>query len=218
MWVLAYNRGMKLQSPFSALATTGVDALALQVLARADAVFSVTEVHQLAPEKCSRESIRLSLIRLEQSGLVTEHRIGYAIGYALNREHLLADAVLEIVSAKQRLLAKMQAEAESWVPQAVAVWLFGSAARGEMHLDSDIDILVVTTGPVEQLNEQIRGLCKQVSQWTGNDCKPLVYEASEVVDAPIFQQILADGTCLAGEVDWLRRAINGTPPVPESDF
>lgn len=73
---------MKLHSPFSALATTGVDALALHVLARADVVFSVTEVHQLAPETCSREAIRLSLTRLELSGLITEHRIGHAIGYS----------------------------------------------------------------------------------------------------------------------------------------
>lgn len=209
---------MKIQSPFSTIATTGVDALALQVLARADAIFSVTEVQRLASEKCSREAIRRSLIRLEQSGLVMEHRIGHAVGYALNREHLLADAVLEIASTKQRLLAKIIADVAAWDLQPAAVWLFGSAARGETRLDSDIDILVVTSGPVEQLNEQIRGLCKQVSQWTGNACYPLVYEAAEVVDAPIFREIMADGTSLAGEAGWLRRAINGTPQMPGSVF
>lgn len=209
---------MKLHSPFSALATTGVDALALQVLARADAIFSVTEVHRLASEKCSREAIRRSLIRLELSGLVTEHRIGHAVGYALNREHLLAAAVLEIASAKQRLLAKIRAEFELWAPQPVAVWLFGSAARGEMHHDSDIDLLIVTPGPTKDLEDQIRALSEHVSQWTGNDCRPLVYEASEVVDAPIFHEILADGICLAGEAGWLRRAINGAPQMPGSDF
>lgn len=87
-----------------------------------------------------------------------------------------------------------------------------------MNLASDVDLLIVAPGPTGELQEQIRVLSKHVSQWTGNDVRPLVYEAAEVVDAPIFREILADGTCLTGEIGWLRRAINGTPPVPESDF
>lgn len=198
---------MELHSPFSAIATTGVDALALRVLAGVDHVFSVSEVHRLAPEKASREAIRLSLIRLAQHGIASEHRIGHAVGYSLNRNHLLADAVLAIAAAKQRLLDRIQAEVATWDLQPVAVWFFGSAARGEMTLDSDIDLLVVTPGPTEQLDEKIGVLTEHVQQWTGSVCNPLVYTAEEVVDAQIFREILKDGISLVGERSWLRNRV-----------
>lgn len=198
---------MKLQSPFSVLATTGVDALALKVLAGADHIFSISEVHQLAPGKASREAIRLSLIRLAQHGIVSEHRIGHAVGFSLNRAHLLADAVLAVASAKQRLLERIQHEVATWDPQPVAMWLFGSAARNEMTLESDIDILIVTPGPGDQLDEQIGVLADRVHQWTGNACSPLVYAAEEIADAEVFREILKDGICLVGERTWLRRKI-----------
>lgn len=199
---------MKLHTPFTSLATTGVDALALKVLAGADHVFSVSEVHQLAPEKASREAIRLSLIRLAQHGIASEHRIGHAIGYSLNREHILAEAVLELASAKPRLLDRIQAEIATWDPQPVVVWLFGSAARGDMTLESDIDLLIVSPRQVEQLSEQIGVLTDRVQQWTGNVCNPLVYEADEIADAQVFHEILKDGVCLVGERSWLRRKLS----------
>ena len=201
---------MKLQSPFSALATTGVDALALKVLAGAGNIFSVSEVHRLAPEKASREAIRLSLIRLAHHGIASEHRIGHAVGYSLNRDHLLADAVIAIATAKQRLLERVQAEIATWDPQPVAVWLFGSAARNVMRLESDIDLLIVTPGPTEQLDEQIGILAERVRLWTGNTCNPLVYAAEELSDAKIFHEVLKDGVCLVGERSWLRKKTRQT--------
>lgn len=200
---------MKLHSPFSALATTSVDALALKVLAGADHIFSVSEVHRLAPEKASREAIRLSLGRLAQHGIASEHRIGHAVGYSLNRAHLLAGAIPQIASAKQRLLDCIQDEVATWDPQPVAVWLFGSAARGEMTLESDIDLLFVTPGPTEQLGAQIGVLADRVRLWTGNTCNPLVYAAEEVSEAEVFREILKDGACLAGERSWLFAASSG---------
>lgn len=91
-----------------------------------------------------------------------------------------------------------------WDPRPMAVWLFGSAARGEVTLDSDIDLLIVTSVPVDQLSEQIGVLADHVHHWTGNACNPLLYAADEVTDAPIFHEILQDGVCLAGDRSWLR--------------
>lgn len=189
---------MKLQSPFSALATTGVDTLALKVLAGADHIFSASEVHRLAPSKASREEIRLSLIRLAQHGIASEHRIGHAVGYSLNRDHLLAGAVLEIALAKQRLLERIQPEVAAWSPLPVAMWLFGSAARNEMTVASDIDLLIVAPGSTDQLDAQIGVLADRVQQWTGNACNPLVYAAEEVADAQVFCEVLKDGLRLVG--------------------
>lgn len=184
-----------------------MDALALKVLAGADHIFSVSEVHQLAPGKASREAIRLSLIRLAQHGIASEHCIGHAVGFSLNRDHLMADAVLEIASAKQRLLERIQTEVATWDPRPVAVWLFGSAARNEMTVASDIDLLIVTPGSTDQLDAQIGVLADRVHCWTGNVCNPLVYAAEEIEDAQIFREILKDAVCLVGERTWLRRKL-----------
>lgn len=143
-----------------------------------------------------------------RNGIAAEHRIGHAVGYSLNRAHILAEAVLEIASAKRRLLDRIQAEIATWDPQPAAVWLFGSAARGAMTLESDIDLLIVSPGPVDQLDAQIGVLTDRVQQWTGNACNPLIYEAEEIADAQIFREILKDGVCLIGERSWLRRKLS----------
>ena len=42
------------------------------------------------------------------------------------------------------------------VAQPEKIILFGSAATGEMTRDSDIDVLIVETGPIEHLKEYVR--------------------------------------------------------------
>ncbi|RAX50572.1 hypothetical protein DQ353_03210 [Arthrobacter sp. AQ5-05] len=48
-----------------------------------------------------------------------------------------------MAQTKRRLLLGMQQLIRPWDVQPLAVTMFGSAARGEMTLDSDIDVLVV---------------------------------------------------------------------------
>ncbi|MEQ1703427.1 MAG: nucleotidyltransferase domain-containing protein [Ilumatobacteraceae bacterium] len=96
---------------------------------------------------------------------------------------------------------------ESWAVQPDAVWLFGSAARGDGTVDSDVDLLVVR--PVDlraddtTWNEQTMGLNEHVLAWTGNRCDVLEYTAKELGvlarhNDPLVVEILHDAITIAG--------------------
>ena len=66
----------------------------------------------------------------------------------------------------------------AWSSPPATVTVFGSAARGDGGLHSDIDVLVVRpAGGDEVWEEQLDGLREHVASWTGNPCQ--VYELTE---------------------------------------
>lgn len=200
---------MRLQNPFAAISATGLDSQVLMVLARTEQHLSVHQIHQLLPEEGSPQGVRKSVVRLVQQGAVLERVTGRSYAYALNRDHLLADAVLQIANAKSELFSRMAQLISEWRIQPLTVKVFGSAARNEMHADSDIDLLVVMSDSVteEAVEDSVRRLADQVTLWTGNDVRPLVYRSSEVRPASIFDSILEDGIDVAGDPSWLRKQL-----------
>ena len=200
---------MRLQNPFAAVSTTGLDSQVLMVLVRTEQYLSIHQIHQLLPEEGSPQGVRKSVVRLVQQGAVLERVTGRSYSYALNRDHLLADAVLQIANAKSELFSRMAQLISEWRIQPLTVKVFGSAARNEMRTDSDIDLLVVMSDSAteEAVEDSVRRLADQVALWTGNDVRPLVYRSSEVRPASIFDSILEDGIDIAGDPSWLRKQL-----------
>lgn len=200
---------MRLQNPFAAVSTTGLDSQVLMVLARTEQYLSVHQVHQLLPEGGSPQGVRKSVIRLVEQGVVLERVTGRSFAYALNRDHVLAAAVLQIANAKSELFFRMAQLISEWTAQPLTVKIFGSAARNEMRADSDIDLLVVMSDSAsdEAVDDSVRRLTDHVALWTGNDVRPLVYRSSEVRPASIFDSILEDGIDVAGDPSWLRKQL-----------
>lgn len=174
---------MRLQNPFAAVSPTGIDSQVLLVLARAEAHFSVSDVHRLLPEGGSLEGVRQALVRLVYQGTVNQFRVGRTSAFSLNRDHLLAPALVQIAEAKHELLRRIAEEIATWPTQPTTVKLFGSAARNEMTDDSDIDLLFVFpegSHPQDGIDpqlalEQLDDLANNIARWTGNDVRPLVY-------------------------------------------
>lgn len=200
---------MRLQNPFAAVGTTGLDSQVLMVLARTEQYLSVHQVHQLLPEGGSPQGVRKSVIRLVEQGVALERVTGRSLAYSLNRDHLLATAVLQIASAKSELLLRMAQLISEWTAQPLTVKIFGSAARNEMRADSDIDLLVVVSESEsdQAVEDSVRRLTDHMALWTGNDVRPLVYRSSEVRTASIFDSILRDGIDVAGDPTWLRKRL-----------
>src|SRR5664279_1322809 len=134
---------MRLQNPFAVISTTGIDSQVLTVLARSEQHLTIRQIHQLLPEDGSHQGVRLSTGRLVEQGILLQRITGRGYAFALNRDHLLADAILQIANAKTELLSRMAGIVSQWQIQPLTVKLFGSAARSEMRTDSDIDVLVV---------------------------------------------------------------------------
>ena len=146
---------MLLQRPFEALMPT-LDGDVLFVLARADAAFTGEGVARLLPH-ASPDGVRKAAQRLVVHGVVTMEQVGRAYNYRLNRRHLLADAVLGVARSAEILRERVYDHVQGWPRLPEAVVLFGSAARGDMDVDSDIDLLVVA-GPGDEIDEAVAEL------------------------------------------------------------
>jgi predicted nucleotidyltransferase len=105
---------------------------------------------------------------LAAAGIVTVTRAGQAIMVTLNRDHLAAEPILALVGIRNRLVERLTDELARW-PKLAGGWLFGSAASGDGHSSSDIDLLLVSEQRPDQAWETACGqLTTQVQAWTGN--------------------------------------------------
>jgi predicted nucleotidyltransferase len=201
---------MNLARPLEVVTPT-VDADVLRVLAGADASFTGRQVHQVAGRHSER-GVRNALHRLVEQGVVSRERVGAADKYALNREHLAAPHIEALANLRSELIARVRAELEAWHPAAEYVAVFGSAARGDMRPDSDIDLLVVRPTQValddDRWRAQVDALTRQVTAWTGNDTRALELAADEIrrrSNAAIVREVARDGITLHGPESYLRR-------------
>jgi len=199
---------MRLQNPLTALSPS-LDMGVLYVLGRADATFTAPGIHKLLPEDGSLAGVRKALQRLTDQGVVLEEVVGRTHAFRLNREHLIADAILAMVSAKSTLVDRIRSEVASWEFVPSSVVLFGSAARNEMRTDSDLDIFIALPELVDDdlAERRIANLAVRISAWTGNDARPLVYKETEIASAPVFDSIIREGLNIVGEPSWLLNVV-----------
>jgi predicted nucleotidyltransferase len=204
---------MDLSRPFSVITPT-VDGDVLAVLGAEHASFTGRQVQQI-DGRHSEKGVRNSLQRLCGQGIVTRERVGSADLYTLNLEHLAAPYVEALAALRHEFVQRLAAAFREWdVPPAYAA-LFGSAARGDMSLGSDIDLLVVRPHGVaiehSGWRDQLGDLVSRVTAWTGNDARPLELSEVEVrrglmSDEPMFAEISADGVLLHGPHTYLSKA------------
>lgn len=200
---------MQVQRPLAVITPT-LDGDVLTVLAGAEVSFTPGQVARLVPD-ASVEGIRKVLRRLATQGIVTSERVGQAYTYQLNREHLAAPAVLQLAQQRAALLARLQQAMDAWPIRPVHGALFGSAARGQMRLDSDIDVFLVRPdgAPEDTWEHQTGELASAVTRWTGNDTRVLDMTEAEVRAGaasgdPVLRSIVEEGFTVAGRSSWLR--------------
>jgi predicted nucleotidyltransferase len=208
-----------------ALITPTIDADVLAVLAGARASFTGRQVHQVAGRHSER-GVRNTLHRLSEQGIVTRERVGNADLYQLNRLHLAAAHIEAIVKLRSELLDRIGEEIGLWTIRAEFAALFGSAAKGSMRPDSDIDVFVVRPDDVDEDTElwqlQVATLTRHVTEWTGNDTRALDLAAAEVRDGlaagrRVLQEIRDTGITLHGSRSYLKSKTQGRPRKDPND-
>lgn len=200
---------MDLGRPLTSIAPT-VDADVLAVLAGSTATFTGRQVHQVAGRHSER-GVRNTLRRLCEQGIVIRERVGSADLYQLNRRHLAAPYIESLVRLRSELFERITGEVEDWAVAPEFVAVFGSAARGDMRPDSDIDLFVVRSDRVDADDEtwqsQLSSLTEQVTGWTGNDARVLELAAGEVPHSgTVILDIREEGIVLYGPRGYLRAA------------
>ncbi|MFI2754434.1 nucleotidyltransferase domain-containing protein [Cellulomonas sp. P22] len=179
----------------------------IAVLVRAGEPLTGRRVAELTSPQVSQTQTATVLRSLAEAGLVSVTPAGTANLYSINREHLLYEGLHELVTAKERLWARMTELATGWTSPPVAVVVFGSAARGDGSTTSDIDVLVVRPAEVDDddpaWQEGLSALVAQVRRWTGNNvdllsCSPHELESMAERGETLLTNIRTDGRFLIG--------------------
>lgn len=161
---------MDLGRPYTVICPT-LEGPVLDVLAHTTRPLTGREIARLA-SRGSERGVRLVLHRLVAQGLVTAREAGSASLFVLNREHVAAGIVEDLVRLRAELIERIRGEVEGWSSRPVHVSVFGSAARADGHVESDIDLLIVRPENLveddPQWREQLHRLAERIERWSGN--------------------------------------------------
>ncbi len=179
----------------------------LAVLARTTSSLTGRQIAGLTEGRVSQKRVSDILNTLTEAGIVTRQVAGSSYLHRLNREHLTADAIIELASIRDRMIGRIVDEVQTWNPPADGIWLFGSIARGDGGSNSDVDILAIRNDRVEADEAgwliQLDRLAQAVASWTGNDCRIVEYSADEIAhlikdDDPLVRSIRSEGIRITG--------------------
>lgn len=196
---------MNLSEPLEGL-TSLVEAAVLRVLARADTGFSGRQVHALAGVG-STSSVHRALTGFVGVGLVTAEPHPPAIMYRINRDHVLWPVIEAALAARARVFEGIATFCEEELPEelGLTVIVYGSVARRESTLKSDVDILVAYPDGIdpEARADFDYQLGAHVGRITGNEAQIFSLEREDLrqrmaVGDVFIGNVLADGILIHG--------------------
>lgn len=175
----------------------GARGAVLAALLRTGAALTGRRVHALVGNRHSLGAVQQALRDLERLGLITTETIGRAGVHGINEQHEAIAPLRSLASPLEVLTRVLQEVA----PEAQAVIVFGSVARGEAHAGSDIDLAVIAPDEWDGRAD----LQERVHARLGNTCDVLHFTPQQfTTDAagrePVIAEIIRDGIALVGKV------------------
>jgi predicted nucleotidyltransferase len=194
---------MDLRHPLRSLVPS-LDWAVLEVLAGTESGLSASQIARLSADG-SRSGQAAILDRLAKQGLVIAEPANQGFLYRLNRDHLLASAVVSTAGIRARLIDLLREEAAELCPAVVHASVFGSFARGAAGEESDIDLLLIaaTDQDIVAWEGQLDLLQERVRRCTGNRCTCTAFSVErmrqlDVSGEPIVDNWVADELLLIG--------------------
>lgn len=197
---------MDLAEPGRGLAA-GLTMPILRALAGRSSPATAAQLSRLA-EAGTEAGVRRALERLAAHGVCTSEDVGGRTVYTLNRDHLLYVAVSALLDADRELPRRLRNALAEWDPVPVSAVLFGSAARRDGDVDSDVDLLLVrpslgTDATKREWSRQVHEMRTAVQRWTGNRLQVLDWTSVEVrrhqrAGEPLVRSLLEEGVTVAG--------------------
>ena len=179
---------------------------ALGVLARTSEPLTGRRIATLTQPQVSQTRVNHILGELARDGVASVDSRPPGRYYVLTSDHVAAPGILALASMWQTLLDRNQTSLGTWRIPPLAAWLFGSTARADAGINSDVDILIVAADHVADEDawaEQADSLTDQVRKWSGNACELLALTETEIRDAVqgedrLIDELRRDAIHLAG--------------------
>lgn len=177
----------------------------MAALLRTDAPLTGRQIHGLVSDDYSLWTVQEALKALTQLGLVDTQTIGRAGVHTVNEDHVSVAPLRALLDPIAALIAIVH---EAVGDDVRAVILFGSVARGEAHIRSDVDLAVIARAGWDGRTD----LEDAVRIRLGNDCDVLVFTSEDFTrppgtEEPVVREILTDGVTLIGSVPRMNRGV-----------
>lgn len=196
---------MDVSRPYSAV-SPGLEGDVLVVLAGTTRPLTGRRVATLVRHG-SPDGVRKALDRLVAQGVVLREEAGRALMHSLNRRHLAVPAVEVMAGMRRELLRRLRDSLAGWAPAPVHASMFGSAARADGDINSDIDLFLVHPAEVSEDDPDWRARIEQLGEdvlaWTGNYAAVIDLPEQDLSRLrrsrpPVVDELLRDGIDLAG--------------------
>jgi len=201
---------MNLSKPLTSLVPS-LEGEVLSILAGAEADFTGQQVHKVLG-KHSQAGVNRVLQKLSATGIVNMRSSGNANLYELNREHLLAKYVIAIVDSRNDFYRFITKEVSLWELEPVHVAVFGSAVRGDMTPESDVDIFISRPKEIDfsdaAWREQLSSFASKVRKLTGNSVQMFELGYDDIqrelgVAGGVLSSIKRQGVTIFGHPNYL---------------
>ena len=195
---------MLFSEPFGGV-IPGARGAVLAVLLRTDAPLTGRRIHALLSDEYSLWTIQEALKALTHLGLVNTQTVGRAGVHIINENHV---SVAPLRALLDPITALTDTVREAVGNDVKTVILFGSIARGEANVYSDVDLAVVAPAGWDGRAD----LEDAVRVRLGNHCDVLVFTPEDFtrlaeIGEPVVLEILTSGVALIGSVPRMKSRV-----------
>jgi predicted nucleotidyltransferase len=140
-------------------------------------------------------------------GMVERREVPPAALFRVVPDHVAVRAVMDLSRARDVLLGELGRLAANLSPPLVSVIVFGSLARGEAGIESDIDVVVVRRAEVAEDSEpwrhEVEAWRRAVRRLSGNAVELVEVGEGEVgrllrSRRPLWREVVRDGIVVYG--------------------
>ena len=195
---------MLFSEPFGGV-IPGARGAVLAALLRTDIPLTGRQIHALVSDDYSLWTVQEALKALTQLGIVNTQTIGRAGVHTINEDHVSVAPLRALLDPITALTGTVR---EAIGNDVKTVILFGSIARGEANIHSDVDLAVMAPAGWDGRAD----LEDAVRIRLGNNCDVLVFTPEDFthladIGEPIVREILTSGVALIGSIPRMKSRV-----------
>ena len=195
---------MLFSEPFGGV-IPGARGAVLAALLRTDIPLTGRQIHALVSDDYSLWTVQEALKALTQLGIVNTQTIGRAGVHTINEDHVSVAPLRALLDPITALTGTVR---EAVGNDVKTVILFGSIARGEANIHSDVDLAVMAPAGWDGRAD----LEDAVRIRLGNYCDVLVFTPEDFthladIGEPIVREILTSGVALIGSIPRMKSRV-----------